>query len=244
MSGVPVPEVGSGNLGKTVLVALEDPEQAGVAFAIGARIAAPDGGVVRALLANAPHDRRARQAAVTQLRQVGYAIGIDTDPSLIVHGTFAEGIVNAVAEHEPSFVLVAQRRAPANPAIGTAGEAVAASIDAPVGVVIGEVDRIRNVVLIDRGSGPGDDGDPDNGDTIAIELARRIGGKNVTVRATGDSTSFGDLAAGQLCIARTTSLQAALASDPPKGAALLISVEPTPQPDHDPALLSVREARM
>ena len=247
MGDVPVPEAEAGNLGKRVLVALEDPEQARIAFALGARIAAPDGGVVRALLANAPHGKRARESTLTQLRQVGYAIGVDTDPSLIVHGSFAEGIVNAVAEHEPSFVLVAQRRASANPAIGNAGEAVAASIDAPVGVVIGEVERLREVVLIDRawhGGVQRADGHADNEVTVATELARRIGGRNVTIRPGGDSESFGDVAPGQLWIAPTNSWQALLASDPPEGAALLMTVEPPTQTDGARSPLSVRDGRM
>ncbi len=247
MGDVAVPESVSGNLGKTVLVALEDPQQARIAFAVGARIAAPDGGVVRALLANAPHDRRARESALEHLRQVGYAIGVDTDPRLIVHGSFAEGIVNAVSEHEPSFVLVAQRRASSNPAVGSVGEAVAASIDAPLAVVVGEVERIRDVVLIDRASPDGGqptDGHPNNDASVATELARRIGSKHVTIRPTGDSTSFDDLAPGQLCIAPTNSWQAILASDPPKGAALLMTVE-TPRPsDGAQTPRSVRDARI
>jgi hypothetical protein len=247
MGDVPVPKAESGDLGKTVLVALEDTGQAQIAFAVGARIAAPDGGVVRALLGNAPDDKRARESARAQMRQVGYSIGVDTDPSIIVHGSFAEGIINAVAEHEPSFVLVAQRRASPSPAVGSAGEAVAASIDAPVAVVIGEVDRIREVLLIDGASGgepQRDESQPKTGVTMVTELARRIGGKNVTVRATGDSTSFADLTPGQLCIAPTSSWQALLASDPPEGAALLMTVEPPTPSDGTQSLLSVRDARM
>jgi Kef-type K+ transport system membrane component KefB len=54
MPGVPVPKEEGHGIGRRVLVALEDPDQAQIGFAIGARIAAPDTGVVRALLATRP----------------------------------------------------------------------------------------------------------------------------------------------------------------------------------------------
>ena len=252
MDDVPLPEAEPGNLGKTVLVALEDPAQAQTAFAVGARIAAPDSGVVRALLANAPHDKRARESALAKLRQIGYATGVDTDPGLVLHGSFAEGIINAVAEHQPSLVLVAQQSASASPALGSSGEAVAASIDPPVAVVIGELERIRQVVLSDResrddsqrGDRPPSDSQPNDAVTIATELARRIGGKNITIRPTRNPTSFDDLVPGQLCIAPTNSWQALAASDPPKGAALLMTIErPTPT-HHDRSLLPIRDAQI
>ena len=64
MGDVPVPKTEGHHLGKRILVALEDPRQAQLGFAIGARVAAPDGGIVRGLLGAAPTDKRAREAAL------------------------------------------------------------------------------------------------------------------------------------------------------------------------------------
>jgi hypothetical protein len=242
MTDVPVPEAAAQDLGKRVLVALEDAGQARIGFAIGARVAAPDSGIVRGLLGSAPPDKRARDAALAQLRRVGYMIGVDTDPRL-VHGSFAEGIVNAVAEHEPSFVLVGQHGASVAPALGGPGEAVAASIASPVAIVVGETEKIREVVLLD-GQQPAD-GQAYGAAKIAAELAMRIGGKNVKVRPPGDPDDFSTLAPGQLAIAPTASWQALAAADPPPGAAVLMVLHPSQAhvDDDHPALL-IRDAQI
>jgi hypothetical protein len=224
MRDVPAPRATVSGLGKRVLVALEDPAQAQIAFAIGARIAAPDGGIIRGLLGSTPADKSARDSALAHLRRVGYAIGVDTDPKLIVRGTFAEAVVNAAAEHEPSLVLVCQRSASTDPALGGPGEAVAASIASPVAVVIGETDKIRDVLLI--GGQPPEDGVPRPAAKIAAELAMRIGGKNLRVAAAGESDSSGSLQLGQLAIAPTASWQALAATDPPAGAVCVMVLEP------------------
>ena len=243
MSDVPAPTAEGHKLGERVLVALEDPGQAQIAFAIGARVAAPDTGIVRGLLGSAPADKHARESALAELRRVGYAIGVDTDPKIIVRGSFAEGIVNAVAEHEPSFVLVGQRSALAAPALGGPGEAVAASIASPVAIVVGRAEKIRNVVLLDEK--PSGDGRPYGAAEIAAQLAARIGGRHVTRRTTQDPPSFDDLAPGEVVVAPTASWQALAAPDPPAGAVLMMVLEP-PQPatDADHELFSVRDAQI
>lgn len=223
-SDVAVPTAEGLGLGKRVLVALEEPEQARTAFAIAARLATPDNGVVRGLLGCPPADRRAREAGLAQLRRVGFALGVDTDPNLLVHSSFAEGIVHTVVQQEPSFVLVGQRSASTAPALGGPGEAVARAIATPVAIVIGHAARIGEVVLVN--AQPRDDGPSFDAVTIAVELATRIGGKAVTRRDFGDAPPFSDLAPGQLCIAPTNSWQALAASDPPEGAAILMVLEP------------------
>ena len=242
MGDVPVPKTEGHDLGKRVLVALEDPRQAQLGFAIGARVAAPDGGIVLGLLGAAPADKRDREAALAQLRRVGYANGLDTDPA-VLHGSFAEGIVNAVAEQEPSLVLVGQRRASTAPALGGPGEAVAASIASPVAIVIGDIEKIRDVVLLN--GQPSDDGPAYGAVEIAAELATRIGGKNIKVHPAGDPTLFDNLAPGQLAIAPTSSWQALAAADPPAGAALIMVLDP-PQPpgDDDHSRFSIRDAQI
>jgi Kef-type K+ transport system membrane component KefB len=243
MSHVPVPKAEGHKLGERVLVAMENLGQANVGFEIGARVAAPDTGTVRGLLGSAPADKRDRESALAQLRRVGFAIGVDTDPRLIVRGSFAEGIVNAVAEHEPSFVLVGQRSATTTPAVGGPGEAVAASIASPVAIIVGEIEKINDVVLLD--GHPPADGRPYGAAEIARELAARIGGKHVTTRTAGDSLPVGDLASGQLMIAPTASWQALAASDPPAGAAIVMVLEPPQPPTHDDhQLFSIRDAEI
>lgn len=239
---VPVPEIQAHDLGKRVLVALEEAEQAPLGFAIAARIAAPDNGVVRGLLGSAPADRRARESGLARLRRVGFAIGVDTDPDLVVHSSFADGIVNAVVQQEPSFVLVSQRSASATPALGGAGEAVARSIATPVAVVIGRAAKIGEVVLID--AEPSGDGHASGAAGIAIECAARIGGKAVTHRRADDQVPFSDLVPGQLCIAPTNSWQALAASDPPEGASVLMVLEPTPDGREGRRAVSILDAEI
>ncbi len=243
-SDVPVPAAEAHSLGKRILVALEDPGQAQLGLAVGARVAAPDGGVVRALLASTPSQRAARKSGLAQLRRVGYSVGVDADPTLLVHTSFAEGIVNAVNQHEPSFVLVGQRSASASPALGGVGETVAASIGSPVAILVGDVLKIREVLLVDGQPPP--DGEPSDAAALAAELATRIGGGKVAHRHASDSASFSGLTPGQLCIAPTRSWQAFAASNPPQGAAVVMVLDPPPQPPSDDDLLRnlVRDARM
>jgi hypothetical protein len=220
---VSVPRVDRQALGKRVLIALEDPEQAQIGFMIGARVAAPDSGVIRALLGCPPTETRMREARLMELHRAGFAIGVDVDPKLLVHTSLAEGIINVAAADEPSFVLVGQRSASAHPALGGSGEAVAASITSPVAILIGEAARIGEVVLIDVGNGQ--DGEQPEAVGLAVELASRIGGKKVTVHRAADASSFGDLAPGQLCIAPADSWRVLAASNPPDGAALMLVLE-------------------
>jgi len=237
---VPVPQSGHQGLGKRVLVALEEPAQAQTAFAIGAGIAAPDGGIVRGLLASPPAEKRVREASLKHLRRVGFAIGVDADPALMVDSSFADGVVNAAAQLEPSFVIVGQRSG-SDPAFGGPGESVAASIPSPVAIMIGEAAKIREVLLVDAQESSNDE--PYDSVRISAELAARVGGKNVTVVPAG---SAADLTPGQLCIAPVPSLDALAGSDPPSGAALLVVLKPPapPPPGGDRWLVSLREARV
>jgi Kef-type K+ transport system membrane component KefB len=242
LGDVSAPKSEAVSLGKRVLVALEEEGQAQLGFAIGARIAAPDSGVVRGLLGHPPSDRRDRESAIAHLRQVSFALGVDTDPRLIAHGSFAEGILNAVAEQEPTCVLVGQRGAAVAPALGGPGEAVAASIAAPVVIVIGEVIRIREVILLeDRQRG---DGRRDQGAVVAADLATRIGGRNVTIRSGYEPAELGQLQSGQVAIA-SMSWQAITAVDPPDGAAFVMVLDRRqPTAADDLSVLSIRDAQI
>ncbi len=225
-AAVQVPHREREALGKRILVALEDPAQAQIGFAIGARIAAPDSGVVRGLLGSPPSETVDRETSLTDLRTAAYAAGVDADPGLLVHTSLAEGIINAAAAQRPSFVLVGQRTAAAHPALGGAGEAVAASITAPVGIVIGDPKKIGKVVLVDTGLRDGSRSD--GAVALAAELAARIGGKSVTRRPAGETGSFAELSPGQLWIAPADSWRVLAAADPPSGAALMLVLAPPP----------------
>ncbi len=222
---VAVPHEDGQRLGHRVLVALEEPGQAELGFEIAARVAAPDTGVVRGLLSCPPGERSAHQAGIAELRRVGFSLGVDTDPTLLVTSSFADGIVNAAVTREPSLVLVGQRSVSGASALGGPGEAVAAAISAPVVIVTGRTERIAEVVLVDAERMS--DEQPHNAVGLAAELAQRIGGKNIEHRA-GESRSFSELRPGQLCIAPAHSWQVLAASDPPEGAALMMVLELQP----------------
>jgi hypothetical protein len=191
-------------------------------------VAAPDSGLVRALLGSPPTETRERQANLAELHRVGFAVGVDVDPALLVTTSLAEGIINVVAEQEPSLVLVGQRSASAHPALGGSGEAVAASVTVPVAILIGHAERIGEVLLMDGAAEGSGDGSPSGAAVLAGELADRIGGKAVTHRVGGEGTSLGNLRAGQLCIAAVDSWEVMAAQDPPSGAALIMVLEPAP----------------
>jgi Kef-type K+ transport system membrane component KefB len=237
---VPAPRSDRYGLGKRVLVALEEPAQAQTGFAIGAGIAAPDGGIVRGFLASPPAEKRVREAGLKQLRRIGFAIGVDADPALMVDSSFADGVVNAAAQLEPSFVIVGQRSG-SDPAFGGPGESIAASIASPVAIMIGEATKIRQVLLVDP-QGSSNDG-PYDSIRLAAELAARVGGKRVTTVPSGPAV---ELVPGQLCIAPAPSWDALAGSDPPSGAVLLIVLEPPapPPPGGDRWMASLQEARI
>ncbi len=220
-TGVPVPDVKGRGIGKHVLVALEDSGQANVGLAVAASIAAPDGGIVRGLLGCSPDAKPTVESELAKLRGVGYVYGVDTDPVLLVHRSFAEGVVNAVVEHEPSFVLVGRTRAPNSSVVDDYRTTIAASIADPVAFVVGEMDRIKGVVLVEsrltNGESP-----PTDGARIANELATRIGGKMVTVVHGEGAATFANLAAGQIGIVATDSWDELEGVDPPLGAGAVV----------------------
>jgi hypothetical protein len=150
---------------------------------------------------------------------VGYANGVDVDPALLVHRSFAEGIVNAVAEFEPSFVLIGQAHVRCTPTSNSPGEAVTASTADPVALVVGEVAKIRGVMLLDPLFG--DDAPAHGAARIAKEVAARLGGKNVTVSRLDVSAAFSNLAPGQVAVAAISDPNA-LAVDPPEGAGVVV----------------------
>jgi Kef-type K+ transport system membrane component KefB len=211
-------------LGKRVLVALQDTAQAPIGFAIGAKVAAPDSGVVRALLYSFRTTAASMEQRLSELHRDGFALGIDVDPALLVHTSLAEGVIDAAAAEQPSLVLVGQRSAAAHPMLGGPGEAVAAAISVPVAILLGDAKRIEEVVLVRRDHAPETNGDQVA--AVAAELASRVGGRGVTVRQADLSRSLSDVVPGQLWIAPADSGQVNAAFDPPAGAAMLLVLQP------------------
>ncbi len=205
---IPKPEH-SDRLGRRLLVTLEDPAQAPLAFALAARIAGPDNGVVHGLLASQPAEAPSRQTLLGQLRAAAFAADLDAEPTLLVHESLPEGVVNAAAAEGASLVLVGQRPAAAS-AFGTAGETVAGATSAPVAILLGDADRINRVRLAP-------DADSTAAD-LAADLAARLG-------ADGDAT-VEQLGPGDLCVMPVASWE--MLADPPQpppGAAVLVVPE-------------------
>ncbi|MBV9817203.1 MAG: cation:proton antiporter [Solirubrobacterales bacterium] len=219
---VPVPTVAAHHLGERILVTVEDPEQAALGFAIGARVAAPDSGVVRGILACSPADAESRASLLAQLSAAGFASGVDTEPRLLVHRALAEGILHTALAERASLVLVGQQSAQAASALGTSAEAVAAATPVPVAILLGDLESIGDVSLIRAADG---NGAPSHGALIATELAARIGGSRVHERVADDLRWTEELEAGQLCIAPLASYQLATATEPPPGAAIVLVLD-------------------
>jgi hypothetical protein len=220
-SGVPLPDVRGRGIGKHVLVALEEPNQADVGFAVGAKIAAPDGGIVRGLLGSTRDSKPTAQTELTKLRDVGYAYGVDTEPSLLIHNSFEEGVVNAVTEHEPSFVLIGLARADElDTVVDHRGQTIARSITEPLAVLVGNVERITGVTLFESRDAP--DAQQNDGAQIASEIAARIGGKAVNVVYDDLSATMSNMALGQIGVTALASQRDLRSVDPPPGAAVVV----------------------
>jgi Sodium/hydrogen exchanger family/Universal stress protein family len=221
---VPVPAVAAKHLGARILVTVEDPAQAPLGFAIGARVAAPDSGVVKGVLASSPSDAHAGAALLRQLSAAGFAAGVDSEPRLMVHSALAEGILHAALAEQASLVLIGQRSAEAASALGTSAEAVAAATPVPVAILMGDLTSIKEVQLI-RTQEPHPRPAAANAARLAEEIATRVGGPNVLAREPDGPAWAAHLRPGQLCVAPATSWQLLAASDPPPGSALVVTLE-------------------
>ncbi len=217
---VPPPEGDSERVGGRILVALTDPRQAAIAFELAARIAAPEAGVVRGLLACPRSEAAALMPRLAELDAAAFAAGIDAESRLLVHDSLAESVVNAATEARASLVLIGRPSTPGPSAFGSEGEAIAAALAAPVAILVGEASAIREVEVVrepERIAGGAFDADG-----LAIDLARRIGGTGVEVSDL-DPEALHELRPGQLRLLPATSWQLlAGAANPPEGAVVLI----------------------
>jgi Kef-type K+ transport system membrane component KefB len=182
---VPTPEGVGERLGARVLVVLTDPGQAALAFALAARIAAADGGVVRGLLA-APRGRTAElEPRLGELLAAGYAAGIDAEPHLLVHQALAEGVVNVATESRTSLVILGAAEPAGTSPFGSEAEAIAAGLAVPLAVLLGSEPGIRAVEVVRE---PDDHaGGAFDADGLAVDLGRRIAGTAVEAADLGPS---------------------------------------------------------
>jgi hypothetical protein len=211
-------------LGKRVVVALEDTDQARLGFAIGARLVAPDGGIVRGVLTCTPEDVGSRADLLQELNAAAFTAGIDAEPRLMVHTGLAEGILNAAVAEQASFVLIAQRSAKAASALGTTAEAVAAASPIPVAILLGNAPEITNVELIE----------PDGSDIgvagadalrVAGEFAARLAGSKLRTRLLSDGDWQPEARDGQLYVVPAKAWQLLTSADPAQGSAIVIVLE-------------------
>ncbi len=218
---VPPPSAVAERLGARILVTFVDAAQAPLGFAIAGRIAAPDGGVVHGLLARSRQAAKTSDGALARVEAAGFDAGLDAEPKLLVNDSLAEGVVNPATEARASLVLVGQPSVEGVSAFGSAGEAVAAALAAPVAILVGEAPSIREVELV-RDHADGVDRHS-AASRLAAELARRLGASRIRIRESDAPTDPKTLLPGQLCVLPATSWELlAQPVDPPAGAAVLI----------------------
>lgn len=218
---VPPPEGLAERVGGRVLVALTDPAQAPLAFAVAARITTAEGGVVRGLLAVRRAEAAAAEARLGELDAAAYAAGVDAESRLLVHDSLAESVANTATEARASLLILAAEQTPGASPFGSEGEAIAAAVAAPVAILVGDMERIREVDVVREPESNGGDFDAP---ALALDLARRIGGTAV------DVVDFDPAAnpprPGHLRVMATASWQLlAGTAEPRPGAALLIVPE-------------------
>ncbi|HVW46594.1 MAG TPA: cation:proton antiporter [Solirubrobacterales bacterium] len=218
---VPTPEAVGQRLGARVLVVLTDSAQAELAFALAARIAAADGGVVRGLLA-APRGTEAElEPRLAELLAAGYATGVDPEPRLLVHHALAEGVVNVATEQRASLVVLGASRAAEATPFGSDAEAIAGGLAVPVAILLGTDPALREVEVVREADGRA--GGAFDADGLAIDLGRRIAGAAVEAGDLGPA-GLEPPRPGVLRIMPATSWQllAGTAEPRPRSAVLLI----------------------
>jgi Kef-type K+ transport system membrane component KefB len=174
---VPSPDAGV-RVGSRILVVLTDPGQARLAFALAARIAAADGGVVHGMLAAAAGEMAALEARVAELQAAGYAAGVDAEARLLVHHSLAPAVVNTATESRASLVILGASTTADASLLGSDAEAIAAGLPVPVAVLLGSGVEVRDVEVVrEAADRPG--GGAFDADGLAIDLGRRIGGADV-----------------------------------------------------------------
>jgi Kef-type K+ transport system membrane component KefB len=156
-------------LGTRVVVAVGDPDVARGALTIALRIARTDGGVVHPVLVLPESAPIAPKAARARLARAIAAAGVDGLTSTIVDNSLLDGAVRAGAASEATLVLVAEPKPVEASGQDTVDADTAHAHMAPVAVVRGDAERLGVVhVLLD--------GEQQDADAVAVEMARRVAG--------------------------------------------------------------------
>ncbi len=220
--GTPAPV----RLGSRVLVTLESPAQAATALAIAARIAAPDGGVVRGRYARHVSEQHADAAAgLRTLASAGYAVGIDVAPEVLVHHSLVDGVLHEAVAQDASLVLIGQsQEGGGTSAVGGWGESVASVAPAPVVFLVGEAPAIRTVRFL-RGSDRTRDSSP--AAVLATTLVERLSAGRERRDETRSEQWAATLEAGDLAVVAYEPWDTfADPQTPPPGAAILLVPAP------------------
>ncbi len=93
-------------LGARVLVAVEDPESAAPALALAGRVAAPDGGVVRAVVVGPETELLPPERVLARLQRLIHGAELDGHAGLVVDRTLLDGAVHAAAASDATLVLL------------------------------------------------------------------------------------------------------------------------------------------
>ena len=174
---VPRPHTDTPRLGQRVLVALENSSQAQTGFAVAARLAARDGGLVRGVLRCPPLEKAQRAGGLSDIARVAFALGVDANPTLLLHRSYTEGILNAAAELEPSIILVGESGPLDARSTAADGRTLAASSMTPIALILGRAPLIKDVILIT--GGVAGDGAPGEVAELAAQIAARVGGRRL-----------------------------------------------------------------
>ena len=110
VQAVPAPEQAPARLGDAGPRRPRGPRPGAARLPLAARIAAPDSGVVHGLLASPPDEAvvAGRRCSPSSARRPSPP-DIDAEPTLLVHESLPEGIVNAAAAERASLALVGQQ---------------------------------------------------------------------------------------------------------------------------------------
>lgn len=210
-------------LGEQVLVATERFEHLGSALLVASRIVERDAGAATVVQVCDPTERDEDRAEVETLEAGAHRAGLDAQAMLMIHRSFARGVLNAAITVDAGLVLAAEPGASAGRAVGGWADAVGEVAPMPVAIMHGSVEEIGEV----RVNGLGEAGDVG---PVTLELANRMArGTAASVVAKDLAQSLAELPVNGVLVASIHSwdLLAGLPEPPPDR--LLVAVrEPLP----------------
>lgn len=219
------PESVSRPLGEHVLVAVEDPERADLALQVAARVAAPVGGAVAVILLEPVSAGAAsRDGDLARLEALCGGAGLESEPTTLATGRFADGVLQASLSVDATLVIAAEPQGHGTSMAGTWAETVSGAVAAPVAIVRGEVEQLEAVRLVSPG-GPEEVGS--GASAVAVQIGGAISGTDLVNEAVPANAWAAGLGQGVVTIAPIGSWSAFSGlPEPPPGAALILVPEP------------------